>query len=50
VVATSDCSIKFHEIWAEERRGTGERGGMLGGSDILDLVHGIEKDDGDVIR
>lgn len=50
VVATSDCSIKFHEIWAEERRATGERGGMLGGSDILDLVHGIEKDDGDVIR
>jgi hypothetical protein len=50
VVATSDCSIKFHEIWAEERRSTGERGGMLGGSDILDLMHGIEKDDGVVIR
>jgi hypothetical protein len=50
VVATSDCSIKFHEIWAEEKRATGERGGMLGGSDILDFVHGIEKDSGDVIR
>ncbi|KAF2668785.1 WD40 repeat-like protein [Microthyrium microscopicum] len=50
VVATSDCSIKFHEVWAEERRATGERGGMLGGSDILDLIHGIERDDGEIIR
>jgi hypothetical protein len=49
-VATSDCSIKFHEVWAEERKATSERGGMLGGSDILDLIHGIEKESGPVIR
>jgi hypothetical protein len=49
-VATSDCSIKFHEVWAEERRATSERDGMLGGSDILDLVHGIEKEGGQIIR
>ena len=50
VVATSDCSIKFHEVWAEERRATWERSGLLGGSDILDLVHGIDKEGGGIIR
>ena len=51
VVATSDCSIKFHEVWAEERRGSVVgRGGLLGGSDILDSLHGIDKDGEAVIR
>jgi hypothetical protein len=51
VVATSDCSIKFHEIWAEERRGSVVgRGGLLGGSDILESLHGIDKAGQDVIR
>lgn len=49
VVATSDCSIKFHEVWAEERKATTSRMGMLGGSDILESLHGIDKP-GDVIR
>jgi hypothetical protein len=49
-VATSDCSIKFHEVWAEEKRSTAEKGGMLGGSEILDLMHGIEAEGREVIR
>jgi hypothetical protein len=50
VVATSDASIKFHEVWAEERRATVSKGGLLGGSDILESLHGIEKEDLRVIR
>jgi hypothetical protein len=50
VVATSDCSIKFHEVWAEEKRTTEGKGGMLGGSEILDLIHGIDRDGSEVIR
>ncbi|KAF2460612.1 WD40-repeat-containing domain protein [Lineolata rhizophorae] len=52
VVATSDSSIKFHEIWPEEKstsKGGGGQG-MLGGSDILESLHGIEKDGGENIR
>ena len=38
VVATSDASIKFHEIWAEQKAGGGKRvaSGVLGGSQILE--------------
>lgn len=38
VVATSDASIKFHEIWSERREGGGKRvaSGVLGGSQILE--------------
>ncbi|KIW06499.1 uncharacterized protein PV09_02934 [Verruconis gallopava] len=51
VVATSDCSIKFHEVWAEERKGSVVgRGGVLGGSDILESLHGIDKEGVEVIR
>jgi hypothetical protein len=51
VVATSDCSIKFHEVWAEERRGAVVgRAGLLGGSDILESLHGIDKEGKEVIR
>jgi hypothetical protein len=49
VVATSDCSIKFHEIWAEEKKATASKAGLLGGSDILEAMHGIDKI-GEVIR
>ncbi|KPM41200.1 hypothetical protein AK830_g5367 [Neonectria ditissima] len=51
VVASSDKSIKFHEVWSRERGakidGTGM--GMLGGSDILEGLEGIDKQGG-VIR
>ena len=39
VVATSDASIKFHEIWAERREGVGGKradSGVLGGRRILE--------------
>lgn len=47
VVATSDASIKFHEIWAEHSLGGGKRvaSGVLGGSQILE-----EECSGDITR
>jgi hypothetical protein len=47
VVATSDASIKFHEIWAESRSNGGKRipSGVLGGSQILE-----EECSGDIER
>jgi len=50
VVASSDESVKFHEVWAEARKSTGGREGLLGGSDILESLEGIDKDGGDLIR
>lgn len=51
VVAGSDESVKFHEIWG---MGTGASStslgpGALGGSDILEMTEGIDKE-GEVIR
>ncbi|KAF1991700.1 WD40 repeat-like protein, partial [Aulographum hederae CBS 113979] len=50
VVATSDASIKFHEVWAERKRATGGAYGLLGGSDILEGLHGVDKEADAVIR
>lgn len=50
IVAGSDSSIKFHEIWSPNRKTTGSGKGILGGSDILESLHGIEKDFGETIR
>jgi meiosis-specific APC/C activator protein AMA1 len=50
IVASSDGSVKFHEIWSTDRKRTTVGGArMLGGSDILDSLEGIDKE-GDVIR
>lgn len=49
VVASSDKSVKFHEIWCNEGKMPGGGTGMLGGSDILESLEGIDKE-GDVIR
>lgn len=49
VVAASDKSIKFHEVWSGSKRATVGGSGLLGGSDILEDLEGIEKE-GDVIR
>ncbi|KAK7978418.1 WD domain-containing protein [Apiospora saccharicola] len=51
VVAGSDESVKFHEVWG---MGTGALStslgpGALGGSDILEMTEGIDKE-GEVIR
>jgi WD40 repeat protein len=50
VVAASDSAIRFHEIWTEERRGLGSRVGGLGGSEILEGLHGIVKEGEGMIR
>jgi meiosis-specific APC/C activator protein AMA1 len=50
VVASSDESVKFHEVWIAERKATtGMDSGVLAGSDILEMSEGIDKE-GDVIR
>ena len=49
VVAASDESIKFHEVWSDARKGIGGRG-MLGGSDILESLAGFDKPSADTIR
>lgn len=49
VVASSDESVKFHEIWTSCRKATTGGEGLLGGSDILEGLEGIDKE-GEVIR
>ncbi|RYP22839.1 hypothetical protein DL765_001435 [Monosporascus sp. GIB2] len=50
VVASSDESVKFHEVWAAGRKATtGLDSGVLAGSDILEMSEGIDKE-GDIIR
>lgn len=49
VVASSDKTVKFHEVWSTEERTAVAGSGMLGGSDILEDLEGIMKE-GDVIR
>jgi WD40 repeat protein len=49
VVAASDMAIRFHEIWSDKRNDTaGVLGsgtlGLLGGSDILEGMHGIARE------
>ena len=44
VVAGSDGSIKFHEVWCEAKQAMGSRSGLLGGSEIIEKMHGIDKD------
>jgi WD40 repeat protein len=50
VVAASDAAIRFHEIWTGEKKGVGSRTGLLGGSDILESLHGIEREGEATIR
>ncbi|KAL6700248.1 hypothetical protein J3F84DRAFT_115659 [Trichoderma pleuroticola] len=49
VVASSDKSVKFHEIWCNEGKMPGGGSGMLGASSVLESLEGIDKE-GDVIR
>ncbi len=49
VVASSDKTVKFHEVWPAESRTAVAVPGVLGGSDILEDLDGMTKD-GDVIR
>ncbi|TRX91093.1 hypothetical protein FHL15_008075 [Xylaria flabelliformis] len=49
VIASSDESVKFHEVWLAGRKTTALGSGVLAGSDILEMAEGIDKE-GDVIR
>lgn len=49
IVASSDKNIKFHEVWAADEKAAVGGVGMLGGSDILESLEGIDKEGG-VIR
>lgn len=49
VIAASDECIKFHEVWGRGERKIGGGQGLLGGSDILEGLEGIDKE-GDIIR
>ncbi|KAI1490905.1 WD40-repeat-containing domain protein [Biscogniauxia mediterranea] len=49
VVAGSDESVKFHEVWMAGRKATALGSGILAGSDILEMAEGIDKE-GEVIR
>jgi WD40 repeat protein len=50
IVASSDQTVKFHEVWTGRRTSIGSACGLLGGSDILEGMEGIEKSGGEVIR
>lgn len=52
IVASSDKSVKFHEVWAADSKAAATTvggAGMLGGSDILECLEGVEWE-GAVIR
>jgi meiosis-specific APC/C activator protein AMA1 len=44
VVAASDETVRFHEVWGEARRLGLNVKGVLGGSEILESMEGIEND------
>lgn len=48
-MASSDKSIKFHEVWSKEKKEAAGGTGLLCGSDILEDIEGMDKP-GDVIR
>ena len=50
VVACSDESIKFHEVWSGASKSIGVYVGLLGGSDILEGSEGIDKEETEIIR
>ncbi|KAJ5762444.1 uncharacterized protein N7511_005826 [Penicillium nucicola] len=50
IVASSDQTVKFHEVWTGSKIRTGSACGPFGGSDILEGMEGIEKSGGEVIR
>ncbi|KAL8856163.1 MAG: hypothetical protein Q9178_007201 [Gyalolechia marmorata] len=50
VVACSDESVKFHEVWTGKRKSLSVGAGLLGGSDILEALEGFDKEDARTIR
>lgn len=49
IVASSDQTVKFHEVWTGKKTSISSACGLFGGSDILEGLEGIEKSD-EVIR
>lgn len=51
-MASSDESIKFHEVWSETGKTVGDitQPGLLGGSKILEGLVDLEMGDGETIR
>lgn len=49
VVAASDESVKFYEVWPDNKKTATGGVGMLGGSDILECLEGINRNVG-IIR
>lgn len=45
MVASSDKSIKFHEVWPTDKKTMASKVGMLGGSGILEGLEGIDEDE-----
>ena len=50
VVACSDESVKFHEVWSGTAKSTGNGPGLLGGSAILEDLEGIDRETSEIIR
>ena len=50
VVACSDESVKFHEVWTGKKKSMGLAAGLLGGSDILEAFEGFDKEGSLVFR
>ncbi|KAI5818275.1 WD40-repeat-containing domain protein [Pyronema omphalodes] len=50
VVAASDETVRFHEIWSPDRREVYASSGVLGGSYILEQIEGIEREGPEIIR
>ncbi|KAJ5179800.1 hypothetical protein N7492_003010 [Penicillium capsulatum] len=50
IVASSDQTVKFHEVWSGQHQSIDSSTGLLGGSAILESMEGIEKSGSEVIR
>lgn len=50
VIASSDGSVKFQEVWAPMARMMPERSERLGGASIMDISSGMVEDTITVVR
>ncbi|GMG08023.1 unnamed protein product [Aspergillus oryzae var. brunneus] len=50
IVASSDQSVKFHEVWSSGRKQKAAASGPYGGSEILEGIEGLEAPGKEVIR
>lgn len=50
VVASSDQTVKFHEVWSGPRKTVAATCGLFGGSEILEELEGIENPKKEIIR